>query len=336
MMEEVDTESFYLSNEELDILRQNELLALPMPQPQNDPFGVPMIQHESMHDNNTFPTVRVVSNVDVEGPLGRDKEPMIAQDQFIHGNSNKFCNGVGNFDQQGSFIAQGNQTNGNIGPQNDQRVVMELNGWPPPPQPFNCSCCQVLREIIHMNNGHRFDKLEIHGSVGMISHAIIHIKDNTPGSSSESHRMIDFCGENIDDVRNFIKRYCEDHERLGFINLDDPFSDYYDAICTGLYWGESIDEDDDLGPQNGDDNVLDPEPGPSNGKNSTTKRNMKVQLESLVNKVKILKDSLDFPKPGEEEARPRIQAEILRLQQEMIDACAGIAPTKIQMYQFDE
>lgn len=40
----------------------------------------------------------------------------------------------------------------------DQNIPSNINGnsrplstWPLPPAPFNCSCCQVLREIIHVD-----------------------------------------------------------------------------------------------------------------------------------------------------------------------------------------
>lgn len=32
----------------------------------------------------------------------------------------------------------------------ENRDFMPLCSWPLPPMPFNCSCCQVLREIIHV------------------------------------------------------------------------------------------------------------------------------------------------------------------------------------------
>lgn len=33
----------------------------------------------------------------------------------------------------------------------DYACTKPLSVWPVPPLPFNCSCCQVLREIIHIN-----------------------------------------------------------------------------------------------------------------------------------------------------------------------------------------
>ncbi|CAN1228568.1 Protein RKD4 [Linum perenne] len=86
-------------------------------------------------------------------------------------------------------------------------AVHPISVWPQEPRPINCSCCQVLREIVHSDGGICFfsffvlpisiwlhlscdvsvvmrvilyflagritTKLEIHGRVGMISHAIL-------------------------------------------------------------------------------------------------------------------------------------------------------------------
>jgi len=77
--------------------------------------------------------------------------------------------------------------------------------WPPEPVPFQCTCCQVLREIIHTDGvfyiaflslffffpgfflvkftysvvaGNYTTKLEIHGRMGIICHAILENRDH--------------------------------------------------------------------------------------------------------------------------------------------------------------
>ncbi|XP_010270466.1 PREDICTED: uncharacterized protein LOC104606795 [Nelumbo nucifera] len=47
---------------------------------------------------------------------------------------------------------------------------------PQPWVPLSCSCCQVIRDIRH-TNGTEATRLEIHGRVGVICHAILEIQD---------------------------------------------------------------------------------------------------------------------------------------------------------------
>ena len=78
-------------------------------------------------------------------------DPMI-QDNFVH---NNFPIGgvVGNFEAVPLqvHVDQGQPaTNDILGSQN-YNDVMTLTNWPQPPVPFSCSCCLVLREIVHTN-----------------------------------------------------------------------------------------------------------------------------------------------------------------------------------------
>ncbi|GKV50095.1 hypothetical protein SLEP1_g56811 [Rubroshorea leprosula] len=71
--------------------------------------------------------------------------------------------------------SHGNQTNYfHAGSSNYEDSIL-LSEWPPTPIPFGCSCSQVLREIIH-TNGNEFTTLEIHGRLGMISHAVLEVQ----------------------------------------------------------------------------------------------------------------------------------------------------------------
>ncbi|GAB4854523.1 hypothetical protein Ancab_023103 [Ancistrocladus abbreviatus] len=118
---------------------------------------------------------------------------------------------------------------------------LPLQEWPCPPVPYACSRCQVLREIIHLNgsdqplvNWTHTAKLEIHGGIGFISHAIL---DNL--YASESHRdyqMLDFCPESIEGVKNFLKNYLQERKLSGYTLLQDNFSSFYEAICVGFDW----------------------------------------------------------------------------------------------------
>ncbi|KAI3846027.1 hypothetical protein MKW92_016117 [Papaver armeniacum] len=112
--------------------------------------------------------------------------------------------------------------------------------WPPVPAPFNCSYCHVLREIIH-ENGANSVKLEIHGRIGFICHAIYEMRTNViDGPPIVNHQMVDFTMQSMESVKQFIVQYCQDRTREGYVLLQDPLSVYYDALCYGLNWVNNV------------------------------------------------------------------------------------------------
>ncbi|KAK1549334.1 hypothetical protein Q3G72_000329 [Acer saccharum] len=102
-----------------------------------------------------------------------------------------------------------------------------------PPVPFLCSCCHVLREIIH-SNGYVCTKLEIHGRFGMICHAI------QQSTNASWYQMFDFDKKNLEDVKNFLVQYCEERKQAGFFLMPDPLSNFYGAICVGLDFDDNV------------------------------------------------------------------------------------------------
>ncbi|TXG66638.1 hypothetical protein EZV62_007913 [Acer yangbiense] len=74
------------------------------------------------------------------------------------------------------------------------------------PVPYSCGCCVVLSEIIH-TNGNVSTKLEIHGRLGMIRHAILEIRQST---------------------------YAKRKQAGFFLVPPDPRSIFYDALCVRL------------------------------------------------------------------------------------------------------
>ncbi|KAL2639599.1 hypothetical protein AAZV13_06G180200 [Glycine max] len=282
---EMDPQHFYLPTEEFDSLSQQQ-------QQKNDPFGVEKGNKVSFlqgNNNNDFPIGEgvVPDVVDVEEeegpPRGAGKE-LIPEGQgdrfFIHGDDIFFFGegGVGN----NVDPPQENQTQ----PPNNQDV-RSLCPWPPPPEPFSCSCCEVLRQI-NYTNGVRFDKLEIHGTVGVINHAICHVEDKTSNRPPrDTYQIIDFCNKNTEEIRNFLNVYCKERIEAGFIPIEDPsMSAFYDALCTGMDWTEvSNDVDDDLGPPNGTEQESESEPEAGNGRRASTsrprRRDMAVQRQRV-------------------------------------------------------
>ncbi|MCL7025248.1 hypothetical protein MKW94_002758 [Papaver nudicaule] len=115
-------------------------------------------------------------------------------------------------------------------------AAVPLPVWPPVLTPFNCTYCHVLREIIH-ENGTVSMKLEIHGRIGVICHAIqekrTRVIDGTPVVNQE---MVDFTTHSMESVKQFLTQYCHDRAREGFVLWEDPLSVYYNALCSGLDW----------------------------------------------------------------------------------------------------
>ncbi|KAK4598986.1 hypothetical protein RGQ29_009183 [Quercus rubra] len=144
-----------------------------------------------------------------------------------------------------------------------------LSTWPVSPIPFNCTYCHVLREII-FTNGTKTNKLEIHGRLGVVCHAILqnhqHVDVNITSSSTNQSQMFDFCKKSIEDVRQFLINYCVEQKLAGYVMVQDPLAFFYEAICVGLDWD--------------DDDVFEPSPTNSGeeAKQETQSRSPKVSL----------------------------------------------------------
>ncbi|KAH6804720.1 hypothetical protein C2S51_032967 [Perilla frutescens var. frutescens] len=115
---------------------------------------------------------------------------------------------------------------------------IRIPAWPVPPSPHSCSCCQTLREFFHVNGG-RVMKLVIHGRLGLINHAVMERYDSKLSSENHEYYMFDFCKESISNVKQFLVQYCNDRKSEGYIMLQDPLSNFYNALCTGLEPGFS-------------------------------------------------------------------------------------------------
>ncbi|KAL1834533.1 hypothetical protein ACET3Z_004184 [Daucus carota] len=140
-----------------------------------------------------------------------------------------------------------------------------LAQWPVPEQPYSCSCCQVLREIIHTIDGES-RKFEIHGRVGEIFHGILEICRRDVHPPYKVYQMFDFCKETILDIKAFLVQYCEDRTDAGYTMVKDPLLEFNEALNIGSDWdydpnadefslGSLMDIDDNTGqpPEEPDD-----------------------------------------------------------------------------------
>ncbi|KAL3744540.1 hypothetical protein ACJRO7_013758 [Eucalyptus globulus] len=123
-------------------------------------------------------------------------------------------------------------------------VPRVLPNWPAPPLPYNCSCCQVLREIIHTHvETNHTTKLELHGRVGMVSHAILDTQHNlgaVPSNGEHRYQMFDFCKKSIHNVKDFLQQYCEGRRLAGYIMYQDPLAMFYEAVCVGIEFNGNV------------------------------------------------------------------------------------------------
>ncbi|KAK2644981.1 hypothetical protein Ddye_020176 [Dipteronia dyeriana] len=114
---------------------------------------------------------------------------------------------------------------------NNHGNMRPLVVWPP--ESFLCSCCLVLRGIIH-SNGYACTKLEMYGQFGMICHAI------QQSTNASWYQMFDFCKKSLEDVKNFLVQYCDERTQAGFFFMPDPLSNFYGGICVGLDFVDNV------------------------------------------------------------------------------------------------
>ncbi|KAJ4950502.1 hypothetical protein NE237_027334 [Protea cynaroides] len=181
------------------------------------------------------------SNVDIASPLNPMEDPLPWE---FH---DDLCESIREtLDDSGDNLV--NEDEDNTQHTNTDFVnTMPLAVWPPLPVPFSCSCCQVLREIIYCN-GTQIARLEIHGRVGIICHAIKEIRNNFDNlAPTVEYVMIDFTTHSIENVKRYLIQYCQEQRQAGYVMTRDPLSAFYDALCAGQNWDESnIDTDDYL------------------------------------------------------------------------------------------
>ncbi|XP_048134040.1 uncharacterized protein LOC125314848 [Rhodamnia argentea] len=99
-------------------------------------------------------------------------------------------------------------------------VPRPLADWPASPLPYNCSCCHVLREIIHT-----------HGAF-----------DNS-SDTVETSLADYFCKKSIQNVKDFLQQYCEGRRLAGYIMYQDPLAMFYEAVCVGIDFNGSVNAD---------------------------------------------------------------------------------------------
>ncbi|KAL6493911.1 hypothetical protein OROGR_031820 [Orobanche gracilis] len=145
--------------------------------------------------------------------------------------------------QAGHSVFPGDSTGGHGGPINDNNFnnlystvigdsPMPLTVFSVPPQ-YNCICCQILREITH-TNGTNMKRLEIHGRIGVITHAVLGIYGFDSSFHGEDIQMFDFHNESTQMVKKFLVQYFEECKREGYNMMQDPLSKFYEALCVGL------------------------------------------------------------------------------------------------------
>ncbi|XVF13393.1 hypothetical protein REPUB_Repub08aG0204400 [Reevesia pubescens] len=91
-------------------------------------------------------------------------------------------------------------------------------------------------------SGIDFTKLEIHGRLGIICHAILNDKTGSTNAVTPGHQyqMFDFCKKSIEDVKQFLTQYCIERIQAGYIMIKDPLSIFYEALCVGFMWDENL------------------------------------------------------------------------------------------------
>ncbi|XP_022131644.1 protein RKD3-like [Momordica charantia] len=106
-------------------------------------------------------------------------------------------------------------------------------------------------------------KLEIHGRLGIICHAILEHKpivnvDNI----GPQYQMFDFCDKSSEEIKQFLLQYCLKQILEDYNMIPDPMSNFYDALCVGIDWFENLNTDGffQLSPDNSEDEDMDQPP----------------------------------------------------------------------------
>ncbi|KAH7848885.1 hypothetical protein Vadar_009730 [Vaccinium darrowii] len=139
--------------------------------------------------------------------------------------------------------------------------------WPaPPPVPNTCRCCLILREITHVKGNH-MARLEVHGIIGLIWHAVLENRFYYQEWITESqyNQMIDLSKKSMEGVKEYLVQYCEGRKREGYRMQQDPFVTFYEALSVGLVKEDhdNLDTDDFLqlsSENSGENQVNQPEP----------------------------------------------------------------------------
>ncbi|CAL1390040.1 unnamed protein product [Linum trigynum] len=129
--------------------------------------------------------------------------------------------------------------NGETSTQTAGFEAQRISGW----RASNCVCCQVLREIVHSNGEMVTTKLEIHGRVGVICHAILEHRHYSADLPAESlFQFIDYSNKCLETVKRSVEEYCAAKERQGFFIEQDSLSMFYETLCVGYDWNENLED----------------------------------------------------------------------------------------------
>ncbi|XVE65090.1 hypothetical protein DITRI_Ditri07aG0154300 [Diplodiscus trichospermus] len=132
-----------------------------------------------------------------------------------------------------------------------------LSVCPNAPLLYPCSWCRVLREIVHFN-GIDITRLEIHGSLGQISHAVLNDQSGSTNAVTPGYQyqMFDFSEKSMEDVKQFLLQHCLERNLAGYIMVKNPQSLFYQVLCTGFDWDDNLNNGDSTLPSSLDSGTL--------------------------------------------------------------------------------
>ncbi|KAJ8492138.1 hypothetical protein OPV22_013859 [Ensete ventricosum] len=103
---------------------------------------------------------------------------------------------------------------------------------------LDCSCCHVLREVIH-SDGQKNMKLALHGGLGFFYHAILDVYYNIDGFvPAMEQSYIDLSAQNLEWVKQFFLDYGLLRVRERYVMMQDSLSAFYDALCVPMSYEE--------------------------------------------------------------------------------------------------
>ncbi|KAG8391363.1 hypothetical protein BUALT_Bualt01G0180000 [Buddleja alternifolia] len=176
-----------------------------------------------------------------------------------------FCNETDNNDGAGPSQFHGESSSDGV---NGNSFSMPLPVFGVTQSQYNCTFCQTLREITHTNGSDKIKcglqfsqesncmnvkRLEIHGRLGIITHAVLGRYDFDSSIQSHEFQMFDFHKESTQIVKKFLIQYYESCKQEGYNTVQDPLSTFYEAVCVGLNEPDNTNDFLQLSPENIDD-----------------------------------------------------------------------------------
>ncbi|XP_010485077.1 PREDICTED: uncharacterized protein LOC104763398 [Camelina sativa] len=100
-----------------------------------------------------------------------------------------------------------------------------------------CSCCKMLRELVHIKDG-EMSTLEIFGGIGFFCHAILLTQWFASDSTERQSQTFHLKDLTMEEVKRFIEDYCSERVASGLSLVQDTNATFYQAISANFIFNQ--------------------------------------------------------------------------------------------------